>query len=234
LKQVKKDNEPEKPIPSHLMFRLLILDFDGVILESVSVKTEAFRTLFSTDPDHVDEIVAFHIHNGGMSRFDKFRHIYDHILNKELDPATFDQLSEKFAALVFLAVINVPFVPGAEEFLNRWSEAIPLYIVSATPETELMEIVRARKLTRYFRKVYGAPRKKADCIREILMDSGSPGSKVLFVGDALNDLAAAQAAGVKFVGRVADGGQDIFRQSAGVEKVVTDLTGLSGYLEELQ
>ena len=216
------------------MFRLLILDFDGVILESVSVKTEAFRTLFSTEPDHVDEIVAFHIKNGGMSRFDKFRHIYDNILKRELDPETFERLSEKFAALVFQAVINVPFVPGAEKFLNRWTETIPLYIVSATPETELTEIVRARALTRYFRKVYGAPRKKADCIREILTESGTAGSEALFVGDALNDLAAAQAAGVKFVGRVAEGGPDIFGHCTGVEKVVTDLAGLSGYLEELR
>ena len=53
----------------------IILDFDGVILESVSVKTEAFRTLFSFVPKHVDEIVQFHIDNGGMSRFDKFRYI---------------------------------------------------------------------------------------------------------------------------------------------------------------
>jgi beta-phosphoglucomutase len=216
------------------MLRLLILDFDGVILESVSVKTEAFRTLFSTEPDHVDEIVAFHIKNGGMSRFDKFRYIYDHILKKELDPATFDRLSEKFAALVFEAVIKVPFVPGAAEFLERWSEVIPLFIVSATPETELAEIVRARALTRYFRKVYGAPRKKADCIREILAKNGSRGSEALFVGDALNDLAAARAASVKFVGRVADGGPDIFRECTGVEKVVPDLTGLSGYLERLR
>lgn len=43
---------------------LIILDFDGVILESVEVKTEAFRRLFSFAPGHVEEIVNFHRENG--------------------------------------------------------------------------------------------------------------------------------------------------------------------------
>ena len=53
------------------MISIIILDFDGVILESVSVKTEAFRTLFSFAPEYVEEIVQFHKDNGGMSRFDQ-------------------------------------------------------------------------------------------------------------------------------------------------------------------
>ena len=115
------------------MISIIILDFDGVILESVSVKTEAFRTLFSFAPEYVEEIVQFHKDNGGMSRFDKFRYIFDHILKRELDPDTFNALSEKFSILVFQGVVNAPFVPGAREFLEHWYATIPLYIVSATP-----------------------------------------------------------------------------------------------------
>ncbi len=213
------------------MFRLVILDFDGVILESVSVKTEAFRTLFSTEPDHVDEIVAFHLKNGGMSRFDKFHYIYKNILKKKLDQVTFDMLSEKFSALVFQAVINVPFVPGAEEFLKKYRSAISLYVVSATPEQELKEIIQERNLTSCFRDVYGAPRKKAECIGEILRKSGISASDALFVGDALNDLAAAQSSGVKFIGRVGEGEENIFRSSTGVETVIMDLYDLAAYLQ---
>ena len=100
------------------MISIIILDFDGVILESVSVKTEAFRTLFSFAPEYVEEIVQFHKDNGGMSRFDKFRYIFDHILKRELDPDTFNALSEKFSILVFQGVVNAPFVPGPGSSLN--------------------------------------------------------------------------------------------------------------------
>jgi len=215
------------------MISIIILDFDGVILESVSVKTEAFRTLFSFAPEYVEEIVQFHKDNGGMSRFDKFRYIYDLILKRELDPATFTALSEKFSALVFQGVVNAPFVPGAREFLERWSAKIPLYIVSATPEPELKEIVQKRNLTLFFRNVYGAPRKKAECISEIHITSGVPLSDILFVGDALNDLAAAQSSGVKFIGRVAAEEMNVFRNCHGVEKVILDLHELSEFLEEI-
>jgi beta-phosphoglucomutase-like phosphatase (HAD superfamily) len=68
----------------------IILDFDGVILESVSIKTEAFRSLFSFAPEHVDRIVQFHKDNGGMSRFDKFWHIYNTILHDDLSEQQFD------------------------------------------------------------------------------------------------------------------------------------------------
>jgi len=213
------------------MISTIIFDFDGVILESVSVKTDAFRTLFSGVPEHVDEIVQFHMDNGGMSRFDKFRYIYENILKKDLDPATFKALSEKFSALVFERVLNVPFVPGAGEFLKKYSSIIPLYIVSATPEQELREIIQARDLTPFFRNVYGAPRKKAECISEILTKSGVTAYDIVFVGDALNDLAAARLSGVTFIGRVKSGEKNIFRNCMDVKTVITDLYDLAAHIE---
>ena len=80
---------------------IIIFDFDGVILESVSVKTEAFRKLFSFAPEHIDEIIQYHKDNGGMSRYDKFRYIYKSILREDLTQQKFEELSEKFADIVF-------------------------------------------------------------------------------------------------------------------------------------
>ncbi|GEM_PF-1652749 len=59
----------------------LILDFDGTIVESLPLKAAAFQKIFSFTPKHLDEIIAFHLENGGMSRYDKFRHIYANILH---------------------------------------------------------------------------------------------------------------------------------------------------------
>src|SRR5690606_22889470 len=41
----------------------VIFDFDGVILESVKVKTDAFKELFSDYPEHLEAIVAYHENN---------------------------------------------------------------------------------------------------------------------------------------------------------------------------
>jgi beta-phosphoglucomutase-like phosphatase (HAD superfamily) len=143
-----------------MKIKFIILDFDGVILESVSVKTEAFRTLFSFTPQHEDEIIQYHKENGGMSRYDKFRFIYKNILKEDLTQKKFEELSEKFAAIVLKEVMKAPLVPGAQEFLETYHSKIPIYVVSATPEDELCQIIQKRGLAHYFRRMFGAPRKK--------------------------------------------------------------------------
>ncbi len=213
------------------MISTLILDFDGVILESVSVKTEAFRTLFSFVPEHVEEIVQFHRDNGGMSRFDKFRYIYNNILKEDLTQKKFEELSEKFAAIVFKEVIKVPFVPGAQEFLETYHSKIPLYVVSATPEEELIQIIQKRGVSHYFKKVFGAPRKKTECISDIVKLTGSPPDSVIFVGDATNDFEASQATGVRFIGRIQPGDENRFAGLTGIEVIITNLYELARYIE---
>jgi phosphoglycolate phosphatase-like HAD superfamily hydrolase len=213
------------------MIRAIILDFDGVILESVEVKTEAFRKLFSFFPEQVDEIVQFHIDNGGMSRFDKFRYIYENILHEELTRSKFDDLSNIFSEIVFNKVIKTPFVPGAQEFLEKYYTTKPLYVVSATPENELRQIIEKRGMSHYFRKVFGAPRKKTECIIEILTLTGSPQDSVIFVGDAKNDFETAQVVGIRFIGRIKPGDENRFEGLTGIDALIPDLHELAQYIE---
>lgn len=211
--------------------RAILLDFDGVILESVAVKTEAFRSLFADIPDHVDEIVEYHCQNTGVSRFDKFRHIYASILKRDLSEREFNRLSARYHNLVIGGVLVAPFVTGAQEFLEQFSRRIPLYVVSASPEEELSDIISQRGMTRYFRGIYGAPRRKVDCIRSIVEREGLDPSQVLFVGDALNDYRAAREAGVPFAGRIHPGEPDRFSGREGIATAVKNLDELGRFLE---
>lgn len=212
---------------------LIILDFDGVILESVDVKTQAFRELFSFSSEHVDEIVNFHIRNGGMSRFDKFRHFYNNILKESLSDDRFDFLCERFSDLVLDGVLKSPFVSGAKDFLQHFHSKTPLFVVSATPLSELKIIVEQRGLHKYFKSIYGSPRTKNENIYKILNDMNCQPENCIFVGDALNDYKASQEAGVRFIGRVKPGDPDIFNGQENVEKIVSDLAELKTYLGRL-
>lgn len=212
---------------------LIIMDFDGVILESVDVKTQAFRELFSFSPTHVDEIVNFHIQNGGMSRFDKFRHFYNNILKEPLSDDQFDFLCDSFSELVLDGVLNSPFVPGAKDFLQYFYSKTQLFVVSATPLSELKIIVEQRGLHKYFESIYGSPSIKKDNINEILSNMNCQPENCIFVGDALNDYKASQETCVRFIGRVKPGDPEIFNGQENVEKIVSDLTELKTYLAEL-
>jgi beta-phosphoglucomutase-like phosphatase (HAD superfamily) len=53
-------------------YKIVFWDFDGVIKESVEVKTNAFRDLFQSFGEEVmEKVTMHHINNGGMSRYKK-------------------------------------------------------------------------------------------------------------------------------------------------------------------
>ena len=215
------------------MIRLVILDFDGVVLESVSVKTEAFRKLFADYPGHIGTIVQFHLENGGMSRYDKFRYIFREILHENLSTEMEENLSAQFSELVFNGVINAPFVPGADRFLEVYSSQYPMYIVSATPEDELRRIVRIRQIEPRFQGICGSPKKKEENIAAILSRTPVKKEEILFVGDSVNDWIAARKSGIQFIGRVKPGDPDPFTGTAGICSVIPDLKQLGQIIEGL-
>jgi len=185
------------------MIKVLIFDFDGVIAESVDVKTQAFRQLFQDNyPSKTKQIVDFHLANGGMSRFDKFRHIYKNILKEELSENLFKALCDRFNRLVVDDVIACPGVKGVNDFLEKYSPKMPMYIVSATPDAEIKEIVAKRSLSKYFLEVFGSPTKKADIIKAILLKHSLTPKEAIFIGDSSNDYQASLEANVFFAARI--------------------------------
>jgi beta-phosphoglucomutase len=182
----------------------VFLDFDGVILESVDVKGWAFGKLFEGYPEHVDEIVAFHHANGGMSRFDKIRHIYKEILREPLSEEKFEGLCRDFSGLVYERILACDFVPGALEFLRKYYKKFHLFIISSTPHEEINEIVDARGLRAYFKGVFGSPNSKSYWTKHVIKERKLDVNKVLFVGDALSDYRAAEDNNIRFVARIKD------------------------------
>lgn len=185
------------------MIKLIIFDFDGVIADSVSVKTEAFMEIFKQYPDKLKQIRDFHLRNGGMSRFDKFHYIYSKILKKPLAEKEFNELCEKFSKLVFKKVISAPFIKGAEDFLEYCSKRrYQMHVISATPDQEIREIVKRRRLDKYFKEVKGSPRPKIDLIKEVLKKNNCKPYEAIYIGDAINDYYAAKESGVRFIAKI--------------------------------
>ena len=191
-KAAKKNDSKKK-------YKTVILDVDGVILESTNIKTEVFREMFSHEKDNVDKIVQFHIENTGISRFDKFRYIYTTILKQPLSDEKFESLCNKFSEMVFDKVINAPFVKGAEGFIQQYSTRLPLFVVSATPHEEVRLIMERKGLKRYFKDIYGSPKKKSEWIKYILKSNEWHSKDALFVGDTKEDYESAIRTGVGFI-----------------------------------
>lgn len=182
--------------------RAIVFDFDGVILESGDVKTEAFVELFAEHGPAVTERVrAHHLENLGVSRFKKFSWIYEHVLRAPLSDADSKALGERFSALALDKVMTSPFVPGAREALVALAASYPLFVASGTPQHELDAIVARRELTALFREVHGTPAEKPEIINGILQRYTLTTPEVLFIGDGTSDHKAAVATGVEFLAR---------------------------------
>ena len=183
-------------------FKLIVLDCDGVILESVTAKTRAFNRLFEKYGGEAQrKITDYHLEHGGVSRFVKFAWFYHEVLGLDITEDEQEALGHQFARLCSDEVMNAPLVPGAMEFILLYYNKIPLYVVSGMPHEELNEIIRARGLDRFFQGCYGSPPEKTRILAEIVSSTGVSPSEVLMVGDSATDLEAAQSVGTLFFGR---------------------------------
>ena len=194
-------SRPSNLNPATERFRCLVLDFDGVILESVQIKTEAFGELFARYEDTVDAIVNYHLENNGVSRFIKFKYICRELLGQSFDASVSAKLNKKFSAIVYRRLLKCPFVSGARDLLSSYANTVPIYVASASPDEELKRVIGARELDGFFTAVYGHPVNKRDVIKRALAEQRLQPHAVAYVGDSVKDFEAARAEGVFFIGR---------------------------------
>lgn len=186
-------------------WQAFFFDFDGVLADSVEVKTRAFGQLFKPfGPEIAAKVVEHHRRHSGVTRVDKFHHYYKEFLGRTLDEAGLADLCSRFARLVVDEVVAAPEIFGAEAFLRRWAARLPCFVVSATPEAEIIEIVRRRGWSEYFEEVKGAPQSKKENLANLLARHRLMPARCLFFGDAESDYRAAQACGVPFLGILPD------------------------------
>jgi len=210
--------------------KAIFFDFDGVLVESMGIKAEAFKYLFRNNTEHVKEIVDLHMKHGGMSRFEKFRIIYENVLKLPFNEKISEALNEKFSKFVYNRVIECPFVKGAEEFLVKYHKRLLFFIVSGTPQHEMRNIAKARKMNKYFKGIFGSPKHKNQLVREILEEFKINLKNVLLIGDSIEDYEAAKKNRIKFVGRITEKGKDVFENLS--INTVPDIIGFESMLKK--
>ena len=182
--------------------RAIIFDFDGIIVESVDIKTKAFAELYHSYGDEVvQKVVAHHEANGGMSRYEKIRHYHNSYLGIPISQNEVETLALRFSKTVMDRVINAPYVDGALEFLESYKTKYEFFISTGTPQSEIESILTKRNIRHYFKRIWGSPVIKAEHVKSILREFDFRSGEVIFVGDAPSDIEAAQANALEFIGR---------------------------------
>ncbi|MDD6088792.1 MAG: HAD family phosphatase [Desulfovibrionaceae bacterium] len=214
-------------MPSGNKLELLVFDCDGVILETVDVKTRAFAQIAEPYGAEIrDRLVLYHHLHGGVSRREKFRWMLEEALGGKADEAELDDLCARFGDAVLEQVMHAPLVPGVMDVIETWQKRVPLYVCSGTPQEELRFILRRRGLDRYFTDMIGTPPAKPELLKRIVRAAGADPSRCVMIGDAGTDLLAAEAAETLFYGR-----GEFFK--GGSVPYGQDLTGLNAWLDSV-
>lgn len=180
-------------------YATLVFDCDGVVLDSNKVKTEAFRqAALPYGTDAAEALVAHHVSNGGVSRYKKFQHFLDEIVQPEQKGPDLEALLANYAAAVREGLMTCAVADGLHELRNAYPDQRWL-IVSGGDQKELREIFSARGLATLFDGgIFGSPDTKEMILaREI--ESGNIRKPALFLGDSTYDHRAAYGAGLDFI-----------------------------------
>jgi HAD superfamily hydrolase (TIGR01549 family) len=189
--------------------KVVFWDFDGVIKDSVEVKSIAFEKLFSIYGSKISrKIREHHEKNGGVSRFDKIP-LYMSWTNELVTNEGVQKFCNQFSLLVKQSVIDSPWVPGFLEFIGSNHNKQKHILVTATPKDEIEEILEKLDIKHFFYKVYGSPVLKKDAIFMELNNLAIEPKNAIMLGDSNSDYKAAKNNGILFILRCTDLNKDL-------------------------
>ena len=182
------------------MIKGLIFDFDGVIAESIHIKSEAFKNLYITYGDDIAErVLEHHENNGGMSRFEKIKYYHEVFLKEKISEQKIIYLSNQFSSYVVQKVIESSYIPGVLDYIEKSYNKYKLFISTGTPTEEIKEILIGKNIYNYFTDIFGSPTNKIEHINEILLNHSFKSKELIFYGDSFTDYDAAIKSNIEFI-----------------------------------
>lgn len=173
-------------------------DCDGVLLDSNSIKTDAFRSICRRFGETVaEDMVRHHVENGGVSRFVKFRRLFDEVLCRPESPGEMEGLLAEFAKLVRAGLSTATVdhsILTVTSTLSRLNTSI--HVVTGGLEEEVRWCLSRHGLDRVFDGIHGSPSSKVEHLNRLL-SSGT--DTAVYVGDSVHDMEVAAMLGLSSI-----------------------------------
>jgi HAD superfamily hydrolase (TIGR01549 family) len=180
----------------------IIWDFDGVIVESNSIREKGFIEVLSDfNSEDVNLLLEFHRKNGGLSRYVKFRYFFEEILKISIEDQAIKGYAERFSEIMKQFMTNKDIlIKETVTFIQRNHRLYKFHIASGSDQRELRYLCGQLGIAQYFYSIHGSPQPKKDIVKELLSANSYDPSTTLLIGDAINDYEASKANGIAFMG----------------------------------
>lgn len=175
-------------------------DFDGVLMDSNPVRNSGFEAVLAEFPrEQVEQLLAYHQANGGLSRYVKFRHFFENIRKEQVSEEAVMEWAVKFSFIMKAKLLSPDLL--IKETLGWVKEnhaAIPMHIVSGSDGEELRFLCGQHHIAQYFKDIEGSPTPKRQLVKTLLEKYGYTPANCVLIGDSINDYEAASVNGLCF------------------------------------
>lgn len=180
----------------------ILWDFDGVLMDSMPVRNRGFEIVLRDYPkDEVKELMDFHLRNGGLSRYVKFRYFFENIRKEEITEEEIKNWAGKFSEVMRKELINEHLlISETVEFVQDNHQTFNMHIVSGSDQEELRFICEQLNLKSYFKSINGSPTPKKELVSKLMRTYNYKKEQTVLIGDSINDFDAAQTNKIEFLG----------------------------------
>jgi HAD superfamily hydrolase (TIGR01549 family) len=209
----------------------IFLDFDGVIMDSMTLKLDAYCYALAEFGYSRDAVREQQLLYAGLSRSRALPLMYKILSGgEEITPEAQERVLRRFAEEDIRLRPQMQLMPGALDFLQEASRgSIPLAVVTGTPQEVIDGTVDHFGIRNWFREIHGWPPLKSEHLADLLSRHGLRPEEAIYVGDAVQDINAAEAVGIPFI--AVDHGDGAFtgRSPVATLKSLRELPPLLGW-----
>jgi phosphoglycolate phosphatase-like HAD superfamily hydrolase len=188
------------------MIKVVVLDFDGTLADTNSVKEDCLRRTVAGLPDGPAALEK--ARQSGGDRYRVFADIAQRLWNgagSQVIAANTRTLIESYSDCCTKGIVAAAERRGAREALDALRRReLRRYVLSATPDRHLREVLCRRGLLPRINGALGSSVTKEQGLLKIMTKERVGRESILLVGDSADDQRAARAIGVKFAAVTAE------------------------------
>ena len=181
-------------------FKVILWDFDGVLMNSNSVRDLGFEKVLATYPaEQVKVLMNYHKANGGLSRYVKFRYFFEQIRYEVVSEDQIQALAKKFSVIMRELLFDQSLlIRDSIQFVKDNFTKFKMHIVSGSDGVELNALCKHLDIDKYFITIEGSPTAKNTLVKQLLISFNYALNECVLIGDSINDLEAAKINNISF------------------------------------
>ncbi len=185
-------------------YHAIVLDFDGVMVDSNPVKSGTFYEIWPNASSNVQSIVDC-VLSGPGDRYSYIREIYRQLQVHEKLNHNPEYYINQYTQSVKFKILKSGLKPDVPAFFDRYQDKC-LLINSMTPEKPLKEVVEQLNICPPIREARGLPMTKIQIFHYFMKKYHFKKHEMVFVGDSESDFKFAEKMQIDFYGIISNGG----------------------------